>query len=30
MTMDRKTGNLILIGMIAAAILGGLGGYYLP
>lgn len=28
--MTRKSGNLILIGMIAAAVIGALGGYYLP
>ncbi len=27
--MDRKTGNIILIGMILGAVLGALGGYYL-
>ena len=28
--MNAKTGNIILIGMIAGAVLGALGGYYLP
>lgn len=28
--MTSKTGNIILIGMIAGAIIGALGGYYLP
>jgi len=26
--MDKKTGNIILVGMIAGAVLGALGGYY--
>ncbi|MDX9856958.1 MAG: dicarboxylate/amino acid:cation symporter [candidate division Zixibacteria bacterium] len=28
--MTRKSGNIVLAGMIAAAVLGALGGYYLP
>jgi Na+/H+-dicarboxylate symporter len=28
--MTRKSGNLILVGMIAATVIGALGGYYLP
>lgn len=28
--MNRKSGNLILIGMIAGALIGAFGGYYLP